>query len=35
MRSLPFPTIATPRGTIPHLRAVWIRCFGPNTTLKG
>lgn len=36
MRRLPFPSIATPRGTIPRLRLYWLRCFGPSTlTLEG
>lgn len=34
VRLLPFPAIATPRGTIPHLRAVWLRCFGVVTPAK-
>lgn len=28
MRLLPFPPISTPRGTIPFLRAYWLRCYG-------
>lgn len=27
-RLLPFPSIASPRGTIPRLRLYWLRCFG-------
>ncbi len=34
MNRIPFPSIATPRGTIPKLRLLWVQCFGHPTNAK-